>query len=91
MSLCLFHVLKYYIVDSCVGKSVECMCEVECMLSFRLSVWEADCLILIQRQLSPSLSLFLCTIYIYIYVCFLVCAIGGLRHWKCGRQALWLI
>ena len=22
---------------------------------------------------------------------FLVCAKGGLRHWKCGRQTLWLI
>ena len=21
----------------------------------------------------------------------LVCAKGGVRHWKCGRQALWLI
>ena len=28
---------------------------------------------------------------IFFFFFFLVCAKGGLRHWKCGRQALWLI
>ena len=29
--------------------------------------------------------------FLFVGVFFLVCAKGGLRHWKCGRQALWLI
>ena len=29
--------------------------------------------------------------FLFVGVFFLVCAKGGLRHWKCGRQTLWLI
>jgi len=49
-------------VDSCVGKSVECMCEVECMLSFRLSEWEV-------WSLSHSFSV--------LYICVNIKALSG--------------
>ena len=55
--------------------------ELSSRYGIKFSIW--------QRNLGWTLQAFCCKIP--FCWCFLVCAKGGVRHWKCGRQALWLI